>query len=171
MRSPLDWLRNQSWVARAIFSAAFAAITAVGYFWADRVWHWGIFMAVAPWLFRQRSSEEEDFFRPVKATNEKPLSATCVEVNDGSVESLLTGLAAKTTSGLDPDKIGAVVESLRDFPVGGEKRFQYLVMFAGQPTSLQIVIRRKQAEAVEIEAISDARLVAILAGSNVSARR
>jgi hypothetical protein len=162
MNSPLDWLRRQSWIARGILSGAFVAITAVGYFWADRLWPWGIFMSVAPWLVGKRASEEEDFFRPVKETGENPIAAVRVEIRDEVVDSLLADLAAKTTSGLSPDKINAVVESLPSLSEGQEKRFQYVVMFAAKPTSLQIVARRKQPAVVEIEVLSDVRLATAL---------
>lgn len=158
MRSPIEWLARQSWPTRLMMAGAFASVSVIAWF-MGYIWPWGYVMAVVPLLTPRRSSVEEDFYREVKPTDELAPVRAGREVAPEALEQTLGRMADATTSGFGVDKIRGVIEATTALGEGEEKRFQYLVVFAGRPTSLQLTVRRKGTDLLEVQALSDPGLV------------
>jgi hypothetical protein len=116
-------------------------------------------MDVVPLVIPKRSSVEDDFFREVKPTDEAPPVMVRREVSVPELEKTLNQLAAATSSGFGAGQVRLVVEGAGALGEGEEKRFQHVVIFAARPTSLQLTLKRKSTEVLELSALSDPKLV------------
>ncbi len=139
-------------------AGAFASISVFAYF-MGRIWPWGIIMAVVPLVIGKRSSVEEEYFRETKETGEAPPVAFRREVKGADLEPVLRRFASATTSGFGVDKVQSVLDTARRLGEREEKKFQYVVLFAGRPTSLQLIVRRLTSEDFELVGLSDPALI------------
>lgn len=155
----IDWLRRQPLSTRLIFSGAFASISVFAWF-MGQIWPWGIIMAILPLVLGKRSSVDEEFFREAKETGETPAAMFRIDVKEAELAQLLERLSSATTSGFGTDQVKMAFDGGRALNPAEERRFQYVVVVAGRPTSLQLTVRRKSAEDFELAVLGDAALVA-----------
>lgn len=159
MIAAIDWLRVQPWRVRLTFAALFASMSLVGWL-VGYVWPWGFVMALVPIVLPRRSSAEEVFYKPVRETDEVPPILWRFEVEVAALPTILAQLSGAVASGFGPEKVEATLEAVRLLRRTEERRFQYVVMCDGRPTTLQLTWAKIASDEVELQALAAPHVIA-----------